>query len=88
MSVLIDACGFVGAACLVFAYLMVTTQHWSQISLKYHLTNLTATGLLLVYSLHKLAYANALLNVVWLAVAIFGVYSWTTRPKRHRRTAR
>ena len=78
----IDSMGLIGAALLLLAYFMATTKRWDTHSAVYQLTNLSAAGLLVMYSFAKTAYVHVGINIVWAIVAIVGLVMLTRKKRR------
>jgi hypothetical protein len=70
---LISLLGFVGAGLILLAYLQVSRGAWQGKSLAFQLVNLFGALALVLYSIALTAYANVLLNVVWLVVAFIAL---------------
>jgi len=70
---LLSSIGYVGAGLILLGYFQVSRGGWTGKSSAFQLTNLCGALLLVVYSVALTAYANVLLNVVWLIVAIVAV---------------
>lgn len=79
---LVSALGFCGAFLVLSGYFQVSRGKWQARGMAFQLVNLVGASLLLVYSLLLFAYANVLLNVVWLAVAVAAIGNITRRSKR------
>jgi hypothetical protein len=70
---LIALLGFMGAGLILLAYLQVSRGAWKGKSLAFQLVNLFGALALVLYSIALTAYANVLLNVVWLVVAFIAL---------------
>lgn len=75
----IEIVGMVASVILLIAYYMVTTERWERVSLRYQGLNVVGTTMLIVYGAAKTAYASVLLNVVWVAIGLGGLYTWYRR---------
>lgn len=75
MNYLVEAIGFLGAGLLLLAYFQLSRDHWASRSYHYQLTNVAASLLLVIYSVAKFAYANVLLNSIWLIIAVIAVFA-------------
>jgi hypothetical protein len=74
MNLLSDIVGWIGAACLVGAYALVSTKMLEGDSMAYQLLNLLGGVLVIVNSLHYGAYPSVGVNVVWIGIALFAIF--------------
>jgi hypothetical protein len=79
---LVSALGFCGAFLVLSGYFQVSRGKWQARGMAFQLVNLVGAGMLLVYSLLLYAYANVLLNVVWLVVAVVTICTIAKRSRR------
>lgn len=70
MALAFELMGWIGSLLLIGAYFQVSRGAWRARSLQYQVCNGLAALLLVVYSWHETAYANVLINAVWLAVGL------------------
>lgn len=85
MSLLVDACGTLGAVVLLYAYAMLSMAKISGDSLAYQLMNLGGAVALMVNSAYHFAWPSAILNLVWVGIGLLAVRRLaTTRPWRGR----
>ncbi|HXH04860.1 MAG TPA: hypothetical protein VNI82_00335 [Candidatus Nitrosotenuis sp.] len=82
MHVLIEIIGLLGAALLLFAYFQTSRGAWKGTSAQFQWFNIAASVCLVVYSGYKFAYANILLNTVWLVIGSLAVYRLSMTKKR------
>lgn len=75
--------GGVGAALILLGFIRINIGKWNNKSLLYELDNLVGASLLVAYTFHKGAYPTLVLNIVWVAAAIYGLSSL-----RHRKAKR
>jgi len=74
-----DLVGIAGATLVLLAYLKISTGSWSDGHVQYHLSNLFGSGLILISLSTAFNYAALLLQIVWISVALFGIYrKWQT----------
>jgi formate hydrogenlyase subunit 3/multisubunit Na+/H+ antiporter MnhD subunit len=73
---LFEVVGWVGAVLVLFAYWLVTKVGTS---LLYHVLNLLGAAGLLVNALHHGALPSTTVNLVWAAIAVWGVAVMTRR---------
>ena len=66
---LYEAAGWIGAACVLLAYGIVTRYGTSR---GYHVLNLLGAAGLLVNALHHRAFPSTFVNVVWAMIAVWG----------------
>ncbi|MCS7236098.1 MAG: hypothetical protein RMM30_09010 [Armatimonadota bacterium] len=74
-SALVDALGWVGAAALLLAYFLVSSRRVHGGSLLYQGLNAAGSLLLGANSLYYGAVPSAFVNLVWLAIAVYGAAS-------------
>ncbi|TFH35092.1 MAG: hypothetical protein E4G99_08065 [Anaerolineales bacterium] len=67
----IDVIGWVGALCVLLAYLMVSLRRWEGNSARYQGLNLLGGSCLIANTLYFGAYPSSLVNLVWVGIAIF-----------------
>jgi hypothetical protein len=68
--VLYEVVGWIGAACVLLAYVIVTRFGTSR---GYHLLNLLGAAGLLVNALHHRAFPSTFVNIVWAIIAVWGL---------------
>lgn len=73
MSIL-SVFGFVGATCILIAFLQASRGAWSGTSWRFQLFNLVGSAILALYSLLLGAHALVALNIVWFFVACVGLW--------------
>jgi formate hydrogenlyase subunit 3/multisubunit Na+/H+ antiporter MnhD subunit len=73
---LFEVVGWVGAVLVLIAYWLVTK---FGTSLRYHVLNLLGAAGLLVNALHHGALPSTTVNLVWAAIAVWGVAVMTRR---------
>lgn len=81
---LIELIGIAGGVLLLGAFLEVSLGRWDGKNFLYELSNLIGCILLFIYALHKQAYTNLVLNVIWGAVALFVIINILNRHKIRR----
>jgi len=74
--------GILGAILVLFGFYRTTIGKWSGKSKIYELDNLLGASLLAVYQYHYKVYITMVLNVIWAAVALRGLTSYSQRRKR------
>ena len=70
---LVEAIGIVGAVGILLAYGLNSYQKINSDSRAFVFLNLSGALLLIIYSVLKEAWANMLINVVWVAIALFAI---------------
>ena len=70
MDFLIDILGWSGSLSVVLAYGLNMYQKIRSDSLLFYSLNIVGGIFLILYSVNKAAYANTLVNVVWVVIAI------------------
>jgi formate hydrogenlyase subunit 3/multisubunit Na+/H+ antiporter MnhD subunit len=73
---LFEVVGWVGAVLVLFAYWLVTKFGTSP---RYHVLNLVGAAGLLVNALHHGAFPSTTVNLVWAAIAVWGLAMMTRR---------
>lgn len=68
--VVYEVAGWIGAVTVLTAYWLVTR---SGTSVLYHALNAIGAGGLLVNALHHRAFPSTSVNVVWIAIALWGI---------------
>lgn len=76
---LIEVVGWIGAILIVLAYFLVTNKKISPASHKFHLLNLIGAIGVIVNSYFHRAIPGMVLNIVWSAVAIYGIIRSTSK---------
>lgn len=74
----IDATGWLGAALVLYAYLMVSLKKLEGNSLHYQAVNISGALCLMVNTYFHHAYPSAIVNLIWIGIGIFAL---TTRSK-------
>jgi len=81
MAFAIDVIGWTGAAVLIYAYWLVSTQRATGDSKPYQILNLFGAILVLANSLWNGAYPSVGVNAVWIAIGLHAL-----RPRRRLRS--
>ncbi|MFQ5490872.1 MAG: hypothetical protein ACE5GE_09145 [Phycisphaerae bacterium] len=68
---MIDVLGWVGAGLLLLAYAMVSAERWRGGSFKFQSLNVAGSVLLIVNTVHYGAYPSAVVNAVWIGIAVY-----------------
>lgn len=79
MDLFIDILGWIGSVSVVAAYGLNTYQKIKSDSLLYYILNIAGGIFLIIYSIHKEAYANTFINVVWVFIALPAIIKAFTR---------
>ncbi len=69
----IDALGWVGAACVVVPYALVSVGRLAGTTTTYRTLNVTGGVLLLLNTWYHASYPSALVNIVWIAIALYAL---------------
>lgn len=77
----VDVLGWVGAAALLAAYGLVSTNRLKGDSQRYQVLNLVGAVLLIVNSLYYGAYPSVGVNVVWIGIGLLAL--WRVRRKSY-----
>jgi formate hydrogenlyase subunit 3/multisubunit Na+/H+ antiporter MnhD subunit len=76
----IEIVGWIAAALLLAAYVLLTMGKVTSASKRYQWLNVLAGAGLIVNSGWNGAYPSVFINVVWMAVALYGVFGRPARP--------
>jgi hypothetical protein len=71
--IIVNVVGWIGMACLIGAYVLVTLGRISGPGLTFQLMNLVGGGFLMVNSAYYGAWPSAALNVVWVIIGTAGL---------------
>lgn len=71
IKTLVDIVGWLGALCLLTAYGAVSTRKMQGDSAPYQILNLVGGACLIVNTLYYGAYPSAVVNIVWIGIALF-----------------
>lgn len=74
MNALIDILGWVASVLIVGAYFLNIRGRWSAQSKWYILCNLVGGAFFIINTAYHGAYPSALVNVVWVIIAIFSLW--------------
>jgi len=69
----IEITGWMGALLVLLAYFLLTTRRLDRGSRTYHVMNLAGGIALAVNSVVNSAYPSGAVNVVWIAIATYGI---------------
>lgn len=68
-----DAIGWLGAAALLIAYAMVSSNKVEGNSTAYQLLNIVGSLLLAANTIFYRAYPSAFVNLIWIGIAVFSI---------------
>lgn len=68
-----DFIGWIGTACVLFAYLLVSTRKLKPRDASYQLLNLIGAGALIFHTFTEQAIPSLALNIAWLFIAVYGL---------------
>lgn len=77
MKVLVEVVGWLGAVMMLSAYILLTLGRLKSQSPVYHWLNIVSGAGLMANSAWNGAYPSVCINVVWLIIGLYGVF---TRP--------
>lgn len=81
MEIIINILGWVGSAALLLGYGLNSYQKIESKSITFLMLNITGGIFLIVYTAYFQAYANTMLNIVWVIIAVPAlVKSFLTKP--------
>lgn len=82
MALLIDVLGWIASVLIVGAYFLNIRGRWSAQSKWYIICNLVGGAFFIVNTAYHGAYPSALVNVVWVIIAVFSLLKLLrTRPR-------
>ena len=81
MDLIFEIIGWLGVILLLIAYGAISQGRLTNQNLSFHLLNLFGALGIIINAMHHGAYAPAGLNIVWAAVATWGVYQITLGKK-------
>jgi hypothetical protein len=73
MKLTFDIIGWAGAACVLTAYFLISTDKISADSNKYQLMNLAGSVCLIMHTYYQFAYPSVFVNVIWAAIAVYSM---------------
>jgi formate hydrogenlyase subunit 3/multisubunit Na+/H+ antiporter MnhD subunit len=73
VSLVIDAIGYVGAALILVAYFLLTHKKLTESSTTYHALNLLGGLGVIVNATSYASYPSTVLNIIWSAIAVYGL---------------
>lgn len=71
--IIVNVVGWIGMACLIGAYALVTTGRLLGPGLPFQLLNLVGGGFLMINSGYYGAWPSAALNLVWVVIGVVGL---------------
>jgi hypothetical protein len=75
VRILIDSIGWIGMACIVIAYGLVSSQKVKGNSRSYQVINLSGSLFLLINSYYHGAFPSVGLNVIWMGIAVTSLWN-------------
>ena len=72
-TLLINLIGWAGSAAVIAAYILVSLNRLKGDSVPYQLLNLVGGAFLIVNTIYWGAYPSAVVNLVWVGIAIFAL---------------
>lgn len=70
---IIDIIGWLGAVLVLYAYFMVSTKKLEGDSLHFQAANISGALCLIVNTYYHHAYPSAMVNVIWIGIALFAI---------------
>lgn len=70
---LIDAIGWAGAVCVLYAYISVSTKRVEGDSLHYQIFNILGALFLIINTYFHHAYPSTIVNIIWIIIAFFAL---------------
>jgi hypothetical protein len=75
----VNVVGWLGAAVLLFAYALVSFKKLGADSGYYQLLNIVGSCFLIVNTIYYRAYPSALVNLIWIIIALLASYRMRSR---------
>ena len=72
-SMVVDSLGWVGAACVLLPYALVSTGRLTGTSRTFVILNIAGGVLLFVNTWYHQAYPSAVVNVIWTAIGLYAI---------------
>jgi len=72
-NLIVEIIGWMGALLVMLAYFLLTTRRMDRGSRRYHVMNLAGGIALAVNAVVNSAYPSGAVNVVWIAIAAYGI---------------
>ena len=72
--IILESIGIYGIVMVLGAYALNTFGYLTAKDLRYQLMNLTGGAAFVYYTLIKMAWASLFVNVVWVVIAVFGLW--------------
>lgn len=85
MALLIDILGWIASVLIVGAYFLNIRGKWSAQSLWYIVCNLVGGAFFIVNTAYHGAYPSALVNVVWVIIAVFSLVKMVRIPAQPKK---
>lgn len=73
MKLVFDIIGWAGAACVLTAYFLISTDRITADNTKYHLLNLAGSVCLIMHTYYQFAYPSVFVNIIWAGIAIYSM---------------
>lgn len=80
----IDAVGWIGGLIVVIAYFMISSGKTTAKSPLFQSLNLIGSVFLIINTYAKGAYPSAVVNVIWVGIALYGFYRIFTEKKESK----
>jgi hypothetical protein len=81
MDLIMEIVGWIGAAEVLLAYYLISTDKVKNSSLGYQLLHLTGGLVLTFVTLYKETYPSTFVNVIWIGVAVFAIWKYKLKAK-------
>ena len=73
MAILIETIGWIGSVMIVLAYALNMYKKMASDAVAYYLLNIAGSGCLVIYTLYKQANASAVVNMIWVFIALLAL---------------
>lgn len=85
MELLFNILGVLGIVLLLFGFYRVNIGKWNNRSFWYEFDNFLGAVLIIAYQLYYHAYVTVIANVIWGAIALWGIIVFVRRVHSHRK---
>jgi len=71
---ILDIIGWLGSALVVIAYALNIYKKMSSDALTYHFLNIAGSGCLIANTMYHHAVPSAVVNIIWIFIALFAIF--------------
>ena len=85
VDLIFNLLGIAGSILLLFGFYRVSVGRWNNKSFWYEFDNVLGALLIITYQIRYHAFVSVVVNLIWGAVALWGVVTFARRVHHHRR---